>query len=372
MNKTRFLAAITLLAFAHAEAAPAHSDEGAVTPKAISFPFSYIGEIMGNPTGGERRGAVYTGLLSIGVAGDLGQLAGWEGASFLVSAVYPHGPSLTDRYVNAFNEISSIEAYNSIRLCEAWLQQEFADGKFSIRLGQILVDEEFFASENANLFINSVFGALPLVCQNFFVPVYPYATPGVRVRYTASESFSIQAGVFADGPAGDFTRNKHGFDWHLNRDGVLAIAEAAYTRNGSVYKLGCFYQSRETETRANAGGYIVIDQKLWCKPGTDEQGLNGFLRIGGASNNRNIVPFYCDAGFHYRGLIPCREKDCAGIGVSFTRLNKHQHDSPHRETIVEATYSMQIKEWIAVQPDIQYIRQPNALVVGIRVSLTFE
>ena len=46
------------------------------------------------------------------------------------------------------------------------------------------------------------------------------------------------------------------------------------------------------------------------------------------------------------------------------------------ETAIELTYRVQAKDWLAVQPDLQYVRRPNgdpsipsALVVGVRLSV---
>ena len=393
-----FCATLLLLAGALARGGDAPDSQPDKESAALRFPFSYTGEGLANLAGGYKRGAVYEGLVSLGAQGDLGRLAGWEGGSFLVSALYPHGPSLTDKYVHDFNRVSSIDAYDSVRLYEAWVQQEFAAGKLSLRVGQILADTEFFVSENAALFVNGAFGAIPLVSQNFPAPVFPVAAPGARLRWTVSDALSVQAAVF-DGDAGNPARdNKHGVDWHLGgNDGVLALAEAAFTRKAGegglagVYKLGAFYHRSGTddffpglESLSSAGGYFIADQQLWRRPGTGDQGLSGFVRIGGAPSDRSVVPFYADAGFNFKGLVPGREKDIAGVGVSFTRISGSLHAeeggplAAHHETILEATYKIQATEWLTVQPDVQYLfnpgatlRQTNALVAGMRFALSF-
>lgn len=386
------LAATSTLAHAGDATASAQDEQ-----KALTFPFSCTGEGLANLSGGYKRGAVYEGLLSVGASGNLEKLAGWKGASFLVSGIYPHGPSLTYNYVHDFNGVSNIDTYDSIRLYEAWVQQELADGKISIRAGQILADTEFFVSDNGALFLNSAFGAIPLISQNIDAPVFPAAAPGVRVRWTATDSLSLQAGIF-DGNVGDpAVDNKHGVDWNLN--GVLAIAEVAYKWNAEkkstglpgVGKLGAFFHSSQTDeafpespARENAGGYFVVDQQLWRKPGTEDQGLSGFLRIGIAPDDRNTVPFCLDAGFNFTGLIAGRDKDIAGIGFVYTKLSNNLSDETgaplgsHHEAILEATYKIVVKDWLSVQPDFQYIFNPgacdnatNAIVAGIRFNISF-
>jgi porin len=210
----------------------------------------------------------------------------------------------------------------------------------------------------------------------------------------------VQAGVFEGNVGEESGEGRHGLDWNLHRDdGVLVLTEVAYMLNGEknaiglrgVYKLGAFYHSPQDNDafpseafHSDAGGYAIIDQQLWRKPGTDDQGLSGFLRIGGAPDDRNGVPFYFDTGFDYKGLIPGRDKDVAGIGFSYTNLSRDLRDddgepfAAHHESILEATYKIQVKDWLYVQPDFQYIFNPggdgtlsDAVVAGIRFNVTF-
>ncbi|XHR26844.1 MAG: carbohydrate porin [Chthoniobacteraceae bacterium] len=357
----------------------------------LTFPISYTGEGFGNLSGGYRQGAVYDAVLNVGIQGDLDKLVGWSGGSFLVSGLYPHGASLTEKYVHDFNGVSNIDTYDSLRLYEAWLEQEA--GGFSVRAGQLLADTEFCLSENGANFINSAFGSIPLIARNFRAPVYPVAGPGVRVRWKAGETFSVQAGLY-DGDVGDPVGNPHGLDWSLNtRQGALALAEAAWTpwKDGGTYKLGAFYHTPaendallEKGRISNAGGYVIADQPLWREPGSKDAGLNAFLRIGGAPAERSVVPFYGEAGLTRKGPFPGREGDIAGIGFSFTRVSSALRDAAgeppeaHHEAVLEATYKIKVSEWLTVQPDIQYlfnpgaaIHQDNALAVGLQFAFVF-
>ena len=181
----------------------------------------------------------------------------------------------------------------------------------------------------------------------------------------------------------------------------MAIAEVAYKLNGEkgstglrgVYKVGAFYHSADFDDFENAsrqhtgdfGAYFIVDQQLWRKPGSEDQGLSGFLRIGGTPADRNTVPFYCDCGFNYKGLFQGRDQDIVGIGFSYTSLSSSKASdsdgsfTSHHETILEATYKVVIKDWLSIQPDFQYIFTPggdrnaqNAVVAGIRFNLTYQ
>ena len=104
-------------------------------------------EVFGNFSGGTSREALWESLWNVGVAIDLEKAVGWTGGSMIVRALYGEGSGLTNVAVHDFNTLSNIDTYDSLRLYETWFQQEFGSGKFSIRLGQLLADAEFFDSD---------------------------------------------------------------------------------------------------------------------------------------------------------------------------------------------------------------------------------
>ena len=84
---------------------------------------------------------------------------------------------------------------------------------------------------------------------------------------------------------------------------------------------------------------------------------------------------------HYQGLFDGRDDDTAGITVTtshasgkFRRINA----SDSFETVIEVTYRMRMQPWLAVQPVVQRIFNPNmdavlrdAWVAGMRLEITF-
>jgi hypothetical protein len=69
----------------------------------------------------------------------------------------------------------------------------------------------------------------------------------------------------------------------------------------------------------DGGVYGVIDQTFYRVPGTDDQGLSGFVRAGGVPNDRNLISFYADGGLLYKGL-PSRPDDKVGIAFAYARI----------------------------------------------------
>lgn len=378
--------------------------------RGITFPFTYTGETLGVISGGRPPGAVYDGLLELGVQIDFEKLAGWKGTSFLVNALYPHGDSITDLYVHDFNRLSNIDAYHDERLNELWLQQCFSGDKFSLRVGQLRSDAEFFISNNAALFLNSAFGVIPVVSQNFNSPIYPTAAPGFRFRFAPNDAFYALFGVFTADAGNQATNNRNGTRFFNGNRGALLLWEIAYTTNppsstdgdgkqqmpverplSGTFKVGGFYNTDifkdltgGSQQRGDYAFYLIADQEVWHKSSTSDEGLKLFGRIGAAPADRNVVSFYCDGGLNYKGIFPTRNNDIFGIGVSYTKISHYFSDpsgSPvptHYEGIIELTYQAPINANFTLQPDLQYIfnpgavgRSPNALVAGLRFNINF-
>src|ERR1700712_5487318 len=84
----------------------------------VALSATYIGEVLGNASGGIRRGVVYDGRLDLGVDVDLEKLTGWSGATFHANIYQIHGDGLSRDYVGNLMLVSGIEAYPSTRLYE--------------------------------------------------------------------------------------------------------------------------------------------------------------------------------------------------------------------------------------------------------------
>lgn len=389
-------------------------------------------EVLGNVAGGLHRGVAYDGATQVSLALDLGKAFGLAGTTAFVSAYHIHGRG-PSTLVGSLQAVSSIEAARSTRLYELWLEQALLGGRLSVRVGQQAIDEEFLSSTYAGLFINSSFRfpALATLDLPSGGPSYPLATPAVRLRIRADERLTVLAAVFNGNPAGPGTddperRDASGTTFRVN-DGALAIVEAQLAVNGQsstpglpgTYKLGAWYLSsrdqdasydaRESRlgARPTAGlrsrrddysVYAIADQMVWRRPGTTNQGIGLFARVMGAPGGRNLVNLSVDGGVSWKGIVPGREDDTAGLAVTYARvgaaarrLDLATRDAlggayPTRdgETVLEATYSLQAAGWWEVQPDLQHVFRPGggiltaagrkvrgATIIGLRTAVTF-
>jgi porin len=366
----------------------------------LAWKLNYVGEVFGNLSGGVKQGTVYEGYFKLGLGVNLEKLAGWKDTVFYANILYPHGKSLTQNYVGDLNVVSNIDSYDSVRLFKCWVQKNFAENRFSLRAGIMAVDKEFFVSEDAALFINSGFGAFPVISQGIIAPVYPVSAPGIRIHWKPTEALSVLAAVFS-GDVGTASLNQHNSRLDFRgSDGVSVFAEAAYKLNASgggrrgTYKIGGFYSSKAFEDLAgspqhdgNYGVYAIADQLIFREGGGEDgtqQGLAVFARFAVAPEDRNFVPFDTEVGATYTGLLPRRDGDLVGVGLIYSKISDQGRDEvgepfrEHHEAVLEVSYQAAVNDWLTVQPDFQYIFNPgaarhtrDAIVAGLRISLNF-
>lgn len=349
--------------------------------KGVSLGATYIAETFGNVSGGVNRAEVYSGRLQLSLALDFEKLAGLKGSSFYASAYEIHGKDLSAGSLRNMMTVSNIEAYDTFRLFDLWYQQEFLDGKVSVRAGQIAADDEFFISQYGSTLINGTFGWAPLMGANLYSggPGYPLATPGARVKIDPVEQLSLLAAVFDGDPGDSFgttnpqKRDSSGTRVDFNQ-GVFSMFEADYKLNQEkdakglpgTYKIGGWFHTFHVSDVArddngfsladaantngqarqhpdNWGLYFVADQMVWSEPDHNKkspavdptvrsaqeenqaccppQGLGVFWRVGGAPDDRNTVSFYTDGGLSYTGLIPGRDTDILTLGVAYAQVS---------------------------------------------------
>jgi porin len=382
----------------------------------ITFGLQETSEVLGNVSGGIRRGADYDGLTLMSVGLDTAKAFGWQGGTFNASAEQIHGRDLSTDNLDSLQTASGIEADRATRLWELWYQQAVLEGRLDVKLGQQSADQEFMVSQYAGLFVNTMFGwpALPSYDLPSGGPAYPLSALGVRVRAMPTDQITVLAAVFNGDPVGN-SGNMSGTAFRL-RDGVFAIAEVQYALNQpsigemddgtkplglpGTYKLGAWYHSqRFADPRFDNTGlslanpasdgiplthlrdysiYAVADQAVWQPDPAGAQLLGVFARLMGAPDDRNLIDFSLNAGLSLKAPLPGRDADTAGLAIGFAKLGSHVtgYDGdigtftgtnyPRRtsETFLEVTYQAQLAPWWTVQPDFQYTFNPGGGILN--------
>lgn len=363
--------------------------------KGIDIFLDYSAEVISNVSGGERTGTGYNGLSSFGLDADLGQALGWEGTSLRVSGLDLHGSGIRSR-VGDIMGVSNIEGYGSARLYDSWLEKSFEAKSLSLRTGLLLADDEFATLDTAGLFFNETFGWPEFISMNTFNggPSFYVPALGGRLHWEPSEAIYVLLGLFDgdsfDSPDGDDTVNRHGLHWELgNGQGTIVMGEIGYRRNTGgkdvlpgVFKLGAWHHAGSFDDFGGGsahdgtqGIYTSAEQMVYREYG--DQGLALFARAGFAPEDRSEVEYSFQFGASYIGLIPGRDIDTFGIGLSHATISS---DLPRRtsETVIEAAYEYIMSDEFTIQPSVQWVRDPgatgeldDALVFGLRTNLSF-
>ena len=169
----------------------------------LSLSILETSEVLGNVSGGVKQGFDYDGLTQMILQLDTERAFDLYGGTFNVSGLQIHGRNLSADNLDTLQTASGIEADRSTRLWELWYQQKFLEeDRLDVKIGQQSLDQEFMVSQNALLFVNTMFGwpMLPSADMPGGGPAYPLSAPGVRVRMRPIDSLTFLAGVFNGSP----------------------------------------------------------------------------------------------------------------------------------------------------------------------------
>jgi porin len=127
-------------------------------------------------------------------------------------------------------------------------------------------------------------------------------------------------------------------------------------------------------------------------PSDRRQGLTTFFKtVFSPKDDINTVSFHIDGGLVYEGLIPGRDRDLLGIGVSYSQLSGGLRNfsrdlrriNPEAgvlngETVIELAYAAEIAPWWILIGSVQKIlapggssATPDATVLGISSRFAF-
>src|SRR5437868_4211872 len=89
----------------------------------VKFAATYIGETLGNVSGGLKRSSIHEGRLNLAVDVDLQKLAGIQQLTFHANVFQIHGEGLSRSNLQNFFVVSGIEAVPTTRLYEAYFEK---------------------------------------------------------------------------------------------------------------------------------------------------------------------------------------------------------------------------------------------------------
>lgn len=391
----------------------------------ISLGLMETSEYLGNLTGGVQRGFDFDGLTQIDIQMDTNRAFHHYGGLANVSFLNLHGSNLSANNLATLQTASGVEGTPSTRLWEAWYEQKFLEeDRLTLRVGQQSLDQEFMLSTNALYFVNTMFGwpMLPSADLPAGGPAFPLAAMGARVLIKPVDGVTLLAGAFNGDPSnGGTTSDTHGTNLSLG-GGRMYIAEAQFSypalgsmvepgqsqTYGFTYKVGAWFntnsfqdQAFDTQHQNNYAVYVVADQLVWRDEQDPNRTIAFFARVMNTPlKDRNLIDSSANLGVAMHSPFKNRAADILGFGLGYAHvspqvaladLNNHvtqASSNPIRnsEKFVELTYQYQLKPWIQLQPDIQYVMNPggglinpstgnsmiqNEWVVGLRANISF-
>ena len=375
----------------------------------IKFAATYIGETLGNASGGLRQGAIYEGRLNLALDVDLQKLAGLDKLTFHANMFQIHGQGLSRDYLDNFFVVSGIEALPSTRLYEAYFEKQWGNKRVSLKFGQLAADSEFFNTKYTDVFTNASMGwpAITSLDLPSGGPSPPLAAMGTRLLLNVTDQLSVLGAMFdgnqaGPGPGDPQERNRYGVNFRVNDPPILLgqIQYAWHNKKGDPnltgqIKLGAwrhFGSFSDLQLASNGvslaapassgtplmlagdiGGWAVFEQQLYRVPGSDDRGIGVFARLSGAPTDRNLIDLYADAGLEFIGLSDKRPDDKFGIAAGYAHVSKRARalDADYRaltgpswptrsfEGLLTAVYQYQVQDGWTLQPNFQYIIYPG-------------
>jgi porin len=375
----------------------------------VKFAATYIGEALGNPTGGAKQSGIYEDRVNLAVDANLQKLFGLNGLAFHANIFQIDGGGLSRGALFNLLNVSGIEALPTTRLYEIWLEKKWNGEKIALRAGQLAADSEFATSEYTDVFTNASLGwpAIFALDMPSGGPSPPLAAMGARLRADVTDNLTLIGAVFdgnAAGPGADDPqlRDRYGVNFRVN-DPALFLYEAQFQWNSEKgdpglagkFKLGGWRQfgsfgddrfdtiglslASPASTRIPAsyagdfGVYAVFEQKLLRINGDPDRGIGIFLRGSYSPPNRNLVDLYADGGLEFIGVADARPKDKFGLAVAYAHVSPRAlaldqdfqslfgPSWPLRtsETVLTAVYQYEVRRGLTLQPNLQYVWRPG-------------
>jgi porin len=341
--------------------------------------------------GGIKQGFTRYNFIESITEFDVEKMGLWSNGRFFLYMIRDFG-NFPTQYVGDINAVDNFSGSKSFFIYESWYEHRFYNGKFTWLAGLKDVSLDFATMVYSFSFLNGGFQMSPTF-WSLGISTYPFTSIGSLVRYNPTEKTYVQLGAY-DGFGGDADRPSRTHIVLDKKDGVLYVSEAGIVSSEAeaptnFYKfgLGGFYHTREFQTFKNETvnsnyGLYAIGEKLIYAEDSEGQGLGIFGNVSYSSSSRNQFDRFFSVGLNYTGLFPTRDVDVTSFGVlklynsdDFTAVNP---DALAAESVIELSHRFQLTPNIALQPDIQYVKNPglsknidSAIVIGSRLQLSF-
>lgn len=302
--------------------------------------------------------------------------------------LYNNRSTLSDELIGDLHVVSNVDGPGEWRLFELWYQWQSSGEAWSVLFGLYDLNGEFDVNETGSLFVNSAHGIGTDIGQSGEngPSIFPVSGLTARTAFTRG-NWALRAALI-DGVPGNPDSPRSNRVRLGNGEGTLLVTEAGWDPSASVHAhVGWWRYSGDFElldrpgTGNSRGWYALAEAK---KLRFGRLAVSVFGRFG--KTKGDVVPLdtYLGAGAVVEGLIPTRGNDQLGIAVAhgstsgaFSNLSRQLGvGAASAETTWEVTYRAVVNDWLALQPDLQWVKNPggvgnseDALVVGLRFEI---
>lgn len=357
-------------------APPALADDVPAPKTPFTLTATLNTDLMDDVDGGLKRGALP--VTDLETAGSWKNTSGWQG---YLDLILDGDGRFSQRYSADLQSVSSLDAVPATHLYELWLRKTVGEKRLVTTVGIMNLNRIFDVQPIGGLFLNSSSGIGPDYSQTG-PSIYPITSLGAVSEWQIHKGLFWRFGLFG-GVSGDpghpraFTHI--GFS---GEDGATAIIEREQVLGAGTFKLGGWIYTAQVPAFTHAdkavrtGAYGQYAKTIWH---VDDRKIDAWLRLGVANADALKIANYEGGGFVCTGWLLGRPKDQAGIAVYRAGFG-----APYRavtpglamaETTVEATYQIQARNDLTVQPDLQYVDDPSgdrhighAVVIGVRLK----
>lgn len=334
---------------------------------------------------------------------DGNKLVNIPGLSGLFSILQTNGGRPNRTLTGAVQRIDGMETHaRGLEVYQAWLQQEFFGGGVSALAGVYDATNEFYSTNASDILINNAYGfgtELAATGNHGGVAIFPTSAAGARLRLQPMKQLYLQAAVMDGINSAPETRQPIRLNGHSS---ALVIGEGGYVQMMDKVEtakiafgawrytdqIGSLFQPKEAKERSayiSGGEYALAESYIFRKPGSN-RGLMAFARMGIADREVDRFNYSYSVGLDFKGILRTRAKSELTFGIADAHLSPvYRHAltaqgiaSNVSEMALELTYRDYLKPWISLQPDLQYIINPdglknrqNSTIFGIRTEINF-
>ena len=387
---------------------------------------SYTGESAAVVDGGLRNGSAYAGQFFLGTDLDMDKLVGWQGATLHIYGASRHGDNLSTDEIGNSTSVQEIYGAQTERLANFTIEQKLFDDRLMLEAGRTVANIHFLGSDLCKYFqTNSACGNPTFVFRTSNFTYWPVSSWAGHAKLWITPRVYAHVGAYEVNPH-QAEEDQHGLDWSsadatgVNMPFALGYKTTpANDRLPRMYEMGGWYDSSDytdplrdsagtpaavsgaayAERSGRSGAFFRFEQQITRPNPQSERGLIVFGAALAGVHGELGEDRFLELGLVQKGTFHGRDSDTIGFVVNQQRYSDEAIEnqrllrasaggsgSPHDDQIMmELSYGVQVNKQLRLQPNLHYIvhpdqfgepsrtrNLPNALVVGMRVDLSFQ